>query len=211
MPNKLIYFPIGARATAMRILLSHAKAEFEDETVTFEQFGERKAAGEFPNGQVPVWVQDGQYYNESKAILRFIGKQHGYYPEDIHAAWDADATVDYANDFHGKFYAPHMRNTHTDETKAAYVKDVTTFVEHLNKKLVKSGKNFIAGDKLTIGDFMVAAVVFNYIENPSLGGGAEYTDKGKEIIKANAAFNDYVERLKIELAGYLASRPAYPF
>ncbi len=158
------------------MLLSHAKVQFEDDQVTFAQFGERKAASEFPNGQVPCWVQDGHYYNESKAILRFLGAQHGYYPEDIHAAWDADATVDYANDFIGLLYKPHMSNQHDDESKAAYVKHITTIVEHLNKKLVKTGKNFICGDKMTTGDFMVAAIVFNFVENPDLGGGAAYFD-----------------------------------
>mgnify|MGYP002633200276 FL=1 len=114
---KLIYFPIHARAAPMRMLLSHGHVEYEDDQCTFEQFGERKAAGEFPNGQVPIWVQDGHYYNESKAILRFLGAQHGYYPECIFTAHDVDATVDYANDFIGLLYKPHMTKEHTDETK----------------------------------------------------------------------------------------------
>ena len=138
--SKLIYFPIYGRAAGIKILLAHANVDYTDDAVTFQDFGARKAAGEFPNGQVPCWVQDGQYYNESKAILRFLGAQHGYYPEDIFAAWDCDATVDFANDFGVKLYPPHMKNEHSEETKATYAAELTKMIEFFNKKLENSGK-----------------------------------------------------------------------
>ena len=52
-------------------------------------------------------------YNESLATLRFLCAQYGYYPEDIFIAQEADAMVDYANDFLG-MYKPHMTNEHTE-------------------------------------------------------------------------------------------------
>ena len=58
--SKLIYFGLYGRAEKVRILLAHAKAEFENEVVDFAEFGKRKAAGEFNNGQVPVWIQNGK-------------------------------------------------------------------------------------------------------------------------------------------------------
>ena len=70
---KFVYFPLHARGSAIKMLLAHGKVEFEDEQITFDQWPARKATGEFPNGQLPVWIQDGNYYNESKAILRFLG------------------------------------------------------------------------------------------------------------------------------------------
>ena len=103
-------------------------------------------------------------------------------------------------------YPTHMGNKHDDQTKAAYEKTITTFVEHLNKKLVKSGKSFMCGDKMTIGDFTVASIVFSFIENATLGGGSDYPDKGKAIIQANPAFCAYVDRLKTELSSYLTNR-----
>lgn len=78
--GKLVYFGIAGRAEPTRIVLAHAKASYENDQMDFPAFGARKAAGEFLNGQVPVWYQDGKQYNESKAILRFVGAQHGYYP-----------------------------------------------------------------------------------------------------------------------------------
>ena len=74
MSCKLTYFGLQARAESIRMVLAHAKADYVDEILTQEQFKEQKEAGAFPNGQVPVWTQDGHVYNESLAILRFVGR-----------------------------------------------------------------------------------------------------------------------------------------
>ena len=47
---KVIYFPGYGRAESTRMTLAHAKANWEDERVSFEDFGPRKEAGEFPSG-----------------------------------------------------------------------------------------------------------------------------------------------------------------
>jgi len=105
MSYKVIYFDVHGKGEPTRMALAHAKVAFEDERLSFETFGPRKAAGEFPNGQLPVLVHDGKYYNESIAMLRFVGHKFGYYPFDNALdAWFVDATVDYVNDFNGKLY-----------------------------------------------------------------------------------------------------------
>ena len=56
----LIYFVFYGRGEAIRFLLTHAKADWKDEVLDFPTFGARKAAGEFINGQVPVWIENGK-------------------------------------------------------------------------------------------------------------------------------------------------------
>ena len=104
MSYKVIYFPVHGRAEATRIALAHSKADWSDERLAGEEFGPRKAAGEFPNGQLPVLVHNGKYYNESLAMLRFVGRKFGSYPAEAEAAWEVDQVVDWANDFIGKLY-----------------------------------------------------------------------------------------------------------
>ena len=106
--SRLCYFPVHGRAGHIRVLLCHGNIPHTDEQLTFEAFGARKAAGEFINGQLPVWYQNGKQFNESKAILRLIGAQHGYYPEDCFAAAQVDAIVDYTQDFLPKLIPDQM-------------------------------------------------------------------------------------------------------
>ena len=210
--SKLIYFPVSGRGGAIRVLLGHAKAEYENEEVNFQEFGARKAAGEFINGQLPVWIQNGKQYNESLAILRFIGAQHGYYPQDHEHAWQVDANIDFMADFIGKFYPPHMKNEHTEESIKTYEENLTKIVTFLGKQLEKTGSRMLVGDKFTIADAYVSNLLFTYVYNDSLGGGAQYSDKGKAIIEANAAFHKYVKTLQEEeLKDWLATRKHYAF
>ena len=206
---KVIYFPVYGRAESTRMALAHAKANWEDERLTGEQFGPRKAAGEFPNGQLPVLVHNGKYLNESTALLRYVGKHFGYYPADAHAAWQADAFVDYANDFIGKLYPILMiRKDFSEAGQAEFSGHITTLVTFLNKHLEKHGKDFLAGEKLTIADFHVASIVFSYVWNDACPGGKDFTDKAQAIVAANGAFAAWCDRMKHELADHLASRPA---
>ena len=210
--SKLIYMPLHARASSIRMLLSHGRVEFTDEVISREEFRKRKAQGEFPNGQVPVFIHEGRMLNESVAILRLLGKKHGYYPEDdILLAWDADATVDYCNEVYAALYRVHLLGKHTDETKKTYADKIQALCDFFENKLQKSGTTFICSSKLTIGDFHLASILFNFIYNDSLGGGEDYTSVGKKIVAEHEALSAYVDRLRAELKDYLATRGAYPF
>lgn len=101
MPGKLCYFDVNGRADAIRCMLSHANFDYEDDRFSFEQFGERKAAGEFPLGQAPVWVEDGFTTCQTNAILRSLAIRLGYYSEDPIIAWNIDSIMDYVDDMQG--------------------------------------------------------------------------------------------------------------
>eukprot|EP00954_Amorphochlora_amoebiformis_P027584 1386353-Amorphochlora_amoeboformis.AAC.2 len=58
------------------------------------EFGKAQAAGEFKFGMVPILKVDDEQISESAAILRFIGKLSGLYPEDPIAALKVDEIVD---------------------------------------------------------------------------------------------------------------------
>lgn len=62
---KLYYFDIYARAEAIRMLLNHAKVEFEDVRLAKEDFAKLKEEGKFEFGQVPALEHDGKVYTQS--------------------------------------------------------------------------------------------------------------------------------------------------
>ena len=55
---KLINLVVHARGDPIIMLLKHAKVDFELDAMSFEQFFERKKAGDFPAGQVPCYITD---------------------------------------------------------------------------------------------------------------------------------------------------------
>ena len=101
---KLTYFDLGGRAEAIRMLLNHAKVDFEDCRVTGQAWADLKAnTAECPNGQVPVLKIDGKVLCQSSPILRHVGIKHGYYPaENAMACYDADLAIETINDFWNK-------------------------------------------------------------------------------------------------------------
>ena len=208
--GKLIYFGLQARAESTRMCLGHAKAVYDDERLTFEEFGPKKAAGEYPNGQLPVWVQDGTKYHESLAILRLVGRQFGYYPPEHHDMWQCDSVVDYANDF----LAALVKIVFFDKNMGAdgqqeYCDKLRTMIAYLTKRL-SHGKDFMVGDKITIADFHVASVIFAHVYNDAYIGGKDFTDKGKQVMGEFKEFSAYIDRVKLQLSDYLASRPSAP-
>ena len=79
---KLTYFPVYGRAEPIRMLLNHAKADFEDNKISFAELAEMKKTSYLEFGQVPVLEWDGIVMTQSFAILRALGMEYGYYPTD---------------------------------------------------------------------------------------------------------------------------------
>jgi len=82
---KLTYFAFaGGRIGPIRIALRQAKVDFEDERLSFQEFGARKVS--FPGGSLPVLSINGKLLTQSLAILRWAGRQSDLYPSDpVHA------------------------------------------------------------------------------------------------------------------------------
>ena len=97
MAHRLVYFKGMGRAEMSRMLIWHAKAEVEIQTVEGEEFANLKQGGTLRNGQLPVLFVGEQCLNESCAILRYLGRKFGYYPEEPLDAWLIDSSIDYVS------------------------------------------------------------------------------------------------------------------
>ena len=143
------------------------------------------------------------------ACLRLLGTLHGYLPADPFEAWAANAVVDYCTDY-VDLYKPHHKGPHTDETKQDYFDRIGKFAAHFDAQLQKQGSKFITGNKMTIGDFTVSWILFNFVYNDALGGGADYYTQGGEIVAQHTALSKYVETMREELKEYLENRSPAP-
>ena len=204
---KLHYFDIYARAEPIRFLLSHAKVEYEDVLVPGWDLSELRAQGKLEFNQVPVLEKDGKLFSQSWAILRYLGRTYGYYPESSpETAYTIDSTIDAIEDFLTAFF---RFNFEPNADKKAVFKEnllkmAPIWVAAIEKRLEKSGGKYIAGDKITIADFALAAVAFDNLLNEANPLYAETLP----FIKDHETLKKYSAGLKEEFSAYLASRPS---
>ena len=113
----LTYFSLHAKADPIRMLLSKAGADYVDRRLTFEEFGPLKASGALPAGQLPIYQVPGKpLMNQAWAILRLLGRQHGFYSdleeeEGYLIDWVLETSLDL---FEGKVYFTQMINQSDD-------------------------------------------------------------------------------------------------
>ena len=207
---KLYYFDIYGRAEAIRMALTYAKVPFEDVRITGEDLQKMKAEGKLTYGQVPALELDGEFYTQSYAILRMLGKKYGLYPEDEKVAQRVDAVMDYIYDLGKKFEATMTKPTEEEKKEAALevingaMKDLVKTIDTL---IAKNGNWHVVGDKLTIADIMVGCLCYNSLINEE---GPYYAPINK-LLEGNENMLKFIEAFKGELGEYLASRPKRPY
>ena len=207
MPNKytLHYFVLNGRGDCCRALLAHSNVEYEDKRFTFEQWPALKPT--MPAGVVPcLEMPDGTKLGQTTAVLRMLGKMHGYYPGDPVLAAQADALIDTYSEFFGKFTAPFSLKG--DEQQQAMKEILET---HLPKLMALLEPNldgtWLVGDKISTADFHIGGIYTNYMNNPALG---YCKDEWAATKKSYPKFCAYGERYAAENANYLASRSQVP-
>ena len=131
---QFFYFDAYSRGEGIRILLAHAKVDFDDKRVGFQDWPALKKSGILPGNQMPAWLENGVYYNQSKAILRKLAKRYGYESSDHLINWRIDSIVDEAPDHFEKFYGVVSKRQFDDEALKTFlevVKNLVTFIERI--------------------------------------------------------------------------------
>ena len=165
MDIRLTYFNIPFwRAEASRIALHMAGISFEESWPGREEFGEMRASGELPYGQLPVLDVDGVRIAQSLAIARFCGKLSGLYPkEDAIAAARVDELLDTASQM-TELLAPSMRER--DPQKKAELRahlgavTLPKWLGFLESRLaVNAPESAFVGSALTMADLVIWRLV----------------------------------------------------
>jgi glutathione S-transferase len=166
MPKlQLTYFDSPGRAEPVRIALRLMGLEFEDIRLKFPEFGERRAAGEFPLGSVPVLTVDGLRVTQTAAMLRYVARlgDGSLYPSDPFLGLLVDSALDSLNDTLSHALTPSLFERDPEKKLALRaelakgpLRQVFTYVESL---LEASGGPFIAGSALSIADLVIAAQI----------------------------------------------------
>ncbi len=168
MPNyKLTYFDFdGGRAEPIRIAFHAAGIGFEDNRLSFAEFGEMR--GSTPFNAVPVLDIDGEPVTQSNGLSRYVGKLAGLYPEDELQALYCDEALGALEDLL-HCIVPTF-GLQGDELKAAREKLVdgwlSVYVKGLGR-LLQRGGDYFADNRLTVAD-LKAWTQTRWLRNGSL-------------------------------------------
>ena len=211
---KVEYFEgFFGRPAPIVFLLEHKGAAYEYATVSQEAWPARKAsggAGEF--GGLPIVTRGGQEQQQTNAVLRSLGIQHGYYnPKDWKNAGIIDMIVDTQAEFFNK--ASGIIVFTPDDEKAAAIEQcrdglLTKLLGLVEAQLQRNpGTKFIVGDKITIADCAMAQCLFNFVLNEQGPMKAAFSP----ILTLFPSVQDYIKRVEPEFAPYLNKREPRPF
>jgi len=154
MPSyKLTYFDFdGGRGEPIRIAFHVAGIDFEDNRLSFAQFGEMRRATRF--NSVPVLEIDGAEVTQSNALSRYVGKMAGLYPADDLQALYCDEVMGALEDL--SHYIVRTFGLQEDELRLAREKLVdgwmSVYLRGLDELLTRGGGEYFADNRLTMAD-----------------------------------------------------------
>ena len=153
--TQLIYFNGIGRAEQIRLLLKEGKVEYEFLPVDAATWAEQKK--EFDFGQVPAVKIDGKTLVQSEAIMTYLGKKYGFYPEGADGAYGVMWWYGGLNDVFipiGGWYGEKDPAKKSEIAKGLMPEHFPKFFAIFEKKLAaNSSKDYLVGDKFSIADF----------------------------------------------------------
>lgn len=154
---KLTYFDFdGGRGEPVRIAFHAGGIDFEDHRISFDDFMKSRDTLRFHCA--PTLEIDGVELTQSNAMLRYVGKLAGLYPEDPMRAFYCDEPMGAIEDLLHQLV--HTFGLEGDELKAAREKLVDGWIaiifEGLGDILERRGGEYFAGNRLTVADLKVA-------------------------------------------------------
>jgi glutathione S-transferase len=212
----LTYFDLYGRGEACRMALAHGKCDWEDNRVGGETWAAFKAKNLPADGQVPVLEVDGKFLNQSEAICRFIGAKTGAYPiGDAFACHFADSVINTCSDFEksgpksedGKplMYKMFGPDPLSEEDVAQMVEARKKF--HAKMASMLGDKTFFGGDKPSIGDFWVCALIYSWERNTKGKESQAHVYKAHaDALAENVTLTAWADKMAEELADYLPTR-----
>lgn len=201
---KVTYFKLYARGEAIRMLLSHAGANWEDNQIEFSEWPALKP--HVPGNALPCLElkANGKKMGQSVAILRFLAMQYGYYPSDPLLAHKANELIDGLTDVFGKINAPAFNKDY--DTGPIFSTVIPNFLSVIEKHLsTQDGKQYIVGGKMSIADFAIGGFYCNFFANPEMYKPEEWA----KVLKQYPNFQEYGLNYSTEMETYLAARGSY--
>ncbi|KAJ3255366.1 hypothetical protein HK104_007153, partial [Borealophlyctis nickersoniae] len=176
-----------ARGEPIRLALHISSIPFVDERIEWSDWPALKSSTPF--GELPVLhLEDGTQIAQSQAILRYVGKLSGLYPEDRVKAAKVDQVMaafeDLSTQLQPSIYEENL------PTRLQMRRDLiapssrfTTLLRHLDALIASNGTGFAVGSSLTVADLSLYGLV-DWIQCGELDGiTTEYIGQFPRVVK----------------------------
>ena len=158
----LYYFPVNARATVARAILTYAKADWEDKRITHEEWPKMKETDLFEFHQMPILVHNGKKMSQRIAIELYLLRQFNLYGKNIDEQYEIDnllCTFDDLLPLLGKYVFRCKDEKEKEETKKVLIEKVQFYVKKIEERYIKLGKGkYYLGDHFSGADIYIASV-----------------------------------------------------
>lgn len=165
----------------------------------------------FTGEDLLAWVTPtGQVLTHGHSVLRYLGSVFGYYPrDDPMETYEIDWALDSAKAIWKEpFLDTFLQSSMPDSELKETVKEWNGFNTVVEGKLA-DGRKWLAGEKLTIADFLVGAHYHSVVLNPQM----KCLALRKEMlasIEDRPKLKEWLERVAAEVKGHLMQRPPAP-
>lgn len=200
---RLTYFDFdGGRAEPIRIAFHAAGIRFEDNRISFAEFGEMRKSTRF--NSVPVLEIDGAAVTQSNAMCRYIGKMAGLYPEDDLQALYCDEAMGAIEDLLHHTVATFGLEGEALKAARKKLADgwLSIYIKGLAELLQRGGGEYFADNRLTVADLKV------FVQTKSLLAGTLDHVPTDIVQRLAPALVGHAERIESEpqVVAYYASR-----
>jgi glutathione S-transferase len=184
---KFYYFDGPGRGEMVRLLLRHAKVDFEDVRIKYTDWGTMK--GQFALKQVPVWECCGVQMPQNDAIMHHLSLKHGYLPLDAEKMYKvlfiSNTVKDLFEGFVKYFYGGFPEDVKKKKEEEYFTKTVPLIFEILEKRLKENeSQMFFVGNQYTMADFYFLGAARWLVINPQTEKSYEKALTSAPLLKA---------------------------
>ncbi|KAH9472886.1 hypothetical protein MJO28_001261 [Puccinia striiformis f. sp. tritici] len=197
MPSyKLTYFDInGSRGDSIRMALHYGGIPFTDERLAPEWLTS-DFKDSLPFGQVPILtIDENKVISQEGAIILYVGRLVGLYPDDREEAVKVDITSCFVEDLYRDvlaFFAPEHPGRDII-TKMTIEERIPKTLGYLDKYLANHETTFSAGNSLTVADLRIFAVLRLLKSGMLQGLPTDLVDRYPQIAKLCKAIESHAK------------------
>ena len=97
---ELLYFDLPGKGEPIRLFCRYIGLQFKDTRLTRQEFESLREQGKLLFNQLPCLRSGDHYLVQSGAILRYLSRLSGHFPEDLASAAPVEAVMDQVHDLY---------------------------------------------------------------------------------------------------------------